>query len=307
MIYRSIRFLCVLLMAVLTSSAVHATAWVSETGDAGMSFLKISPSARISALGGSSSAYHNGSSSLWSNPALLALSRERNVQLTHLEWIAGIKQEFAAISVRNGLGSFGLGFQVIDSGLIDGRGNDTSSTGPYSITNTAISFSYANTVSSLFSFGVTAKKLYEKVSMDTSDGYAVDVGIVSDIPVEGLRFALTGRNYGKMGRLRNTRTRLPSDIIAGLHYRYSGFARSVNLVCDYVAPRYGDSGFRMGVEATPTDIFAVRMGYRTDSDIQGLSFGVGVTIDKFTSDISYSPMRAGFNDAIRFTLGITGF
>jgi len=307
MINRSIRVLCFLLAAVLTSSAVHATAWVSETGDAGMSFLKISPSARITALGGASSAYHTGSSSLWSNPALLALSGERTVQLTHLEWIAGIKQEFAAVSVRNGLGSFGLGFQVIDSGEIDGYNEDALETGPYSITNTAITFSYANTVRGLFSFGVTAKKLFEKVSMDTSDGYAVDLGIVADIPVEGLRFALAGRNYGKMGRLRNKRTRLPSDIIAGLHYRYSGFAHPVNLVCDYVEPRYGDSGFRMGVEATPTDIFVVRMGYRTDSDIQSVSFGVGVTIEKFTCDVSYSPMRAGFDDAIRFTLGITGF
>jgi hypothetical protein len=57
----------------------------------------------------------------------------------------------------------------------------------------------------------------------------------------------------------------------------------------------------------PLNSFFLRAGYRSDSDIQDVSFGIGFTVRAFTVDVSYTPMKEGFDNALRFTLGIAGF
>ena len=79
------------------------------------------------------------------------------------------------------------------------------------------------------------------------------------------------------------------------------------MLADIVIPRYGDSGVRLGVEVEPTDRLFLRVGYRSDSDIESVSFGLGFSIDRVTGDISYTPMDEGFDSALRLMLSLTGF
>jgi hypothetical protein len=94
-------------------------------------------------------------------------------------------------------------------------------------------------------------------------------------------------------------------------FLYSGIIPGANrkftLVGDYVAPKYGDQGIRIGVEVEPVDRFFVRLGYRNDSDLETMSYGLGLVIGIFSADLSYTPLKDISDDALRFTLSITGF
>jgi len=308
-VYRLTCFL--FLFSAAFSGNAFSAGEVSETGKTGMSFLKIVPTARIASLGGGTVAFDTGAGAIWSNPALMIRSRERRVGFTHIEWVEGITQQFAAFAAGSDVGSFGIGMQVFDSDDIELRGPNPSSEpeGTYSIKNAAFILGYALEVKKDVAVGISMKRLFEKVSMETAYGYAFDFGVSAGTVVDGLSVGVVARNYGRMGKLKNERTKLPSDVCVG--FMYDGdlpvTGKSAVLVGDYVMPRYGDSGVRLGVEIEPVERFFVRTGYRTDSDIEGVSFGVGLAVRMLSFDVSYTPMKEGFEDALRFTLCLTGF
>ncbi len=307
---RLFRIVCAVVLAgYLAPSPGFSQSNVSETGKAGMSFLTIAPSSRIASLGSSGSACMTGASSLWSNPALLAVVQERSAQFTHTEWIEGIKQEYAAFSTPFDYGMLGLGFNLFDSGDIDGRdlyGNDT---GMYSITNAAITLTCSGAITDKITLGLTWKKLFQKVSDETASGYAFDAGLVVKTPIRGLSVAAAGRNYGRMGKLKSSRTKLPSDVSIGCLYDSIApvFKRPWHLLGDLVFPRYGDTGVRLGTEIEAVKSFIVRIGYRSDSEFETFSFGIGYNWEMVAADIAYTPMRDMSDDALRFTLSLMGF
>ena len=302
-------FVSIVLIIIFSGNTAFSESNVSETGKTGLSFLNIAPSSRIGALGGVGCAFSNGASSIWSNPALIAAQDEKSAQFTHTEWIEGIKQEYAAFSSRIDYGSIGLAVQLFDSGDIDGRDDYGEDTGLYSITNAAISVSYASMPAEWIAWGLTYKKLFQKVSDETAGGYAFDGGVMVKTPVEGLSLAVAARNYGRMGKLKNERTELPANVcVGGL---YSGIApgieRSYSVLGDIIFPKYGDTGIRLGIEVEAVNYFNLRIGYRNDSDFEDFSFGAGFDWEMVSVDIAYTPMNHISDDAIRFTLCLAGF
>ncbi|MFC1528829.1 PorV/PorQ family protein [Candidatus Latescibacterota bacterium] len=296
-------------MTVLFCDTAYCVGEVGETGATGLSFLKISPTAQITSLGSGSTAYSTGSTAAWSNPALLVQNDERSTQVSHIEWIEGIRQEFAAFSTGSSIGHFGFGVNIFDSGDIDGRGLYGEDTGTYGIINAALSVSYAAQLKKGIALGATFKKIFQKMSSETANGYAIDFGITANTPLEGFSVACAARNYGSMSKLKNESTKLPSDVVFGCAYTgmLPGIDRTYYLVGDYVIPKYGDSGARLGLELEPVNRFKFRIGYRSDSDIEDMSYGIGFNHEMFYFDAAYTPMKEGFDNAIRFTLGLSGF
>ena len=302
-------FISILLIVIFSGDTAFSESNISETGKTGLSFLNIAPSSRIGSLGGAACAFSNGASSIWSNPALIAFQDEKSAQFTHTEWIEGIKQEYAAFSSRIDYGSIGLAVQLFDSGDIDGRGNYGEDTGIYSIKNVALSVSYALMPFEWLAWGLSYKKLYQKVSDENAGGYAFDCGVTVKTPVESVSVAAAARNYGRMGKLKNERTELPSNVCVGGIYSgiAPGIERSYSVLGDIIFPRYGDTGVRLGMEVEAVDYFSLRIGYRNDSDFEDFSFGAGFDWEMVSVDIAYTPMNHISDDALRFTLCLTGF
>jgi len=302
-------YLAVLALVITCPSAARPESQVSDSGKTGMSFLSIAPSSRTAALGGIAEALPSGASSMWSNPSLIVFMDERSVQFTHTEWIEGIKQEYVAFSTKFDYGSLGLSVHLFNSGDIDGRGEYGDDTGTWSITNGAVSAVYAARPFEWLSCGIAFKKLYQKISQDTAGGYGFDGGVTMATPLTGLSFAAGARNYGSMEKLRNERTKLPSNISLGCLYSADApeYGKGYALILDIVFPRYGTTGLRLGIEYEPVEKFFLRTGYRTDSDFEDMSFGAGYDWGKVSADVAYTPMNDISEDALRFTLSFTGF
>jgi hypothetical protein len=301
-----------LLVCALLFSGAHSAisqTMIRDSSEAGLPFLRIIPTAAGAGLGGAGIAFSAGSASMWMNPSLLASVHTRSAQYSHTEFMEGIRQEFASFSTGTGIGNIGASVQLYDSGDMDGYGSNAEPTGTFSIKYVALSLGYARELTDDISLGVAYKRLFEKVADENAGGYAVDAGITWKTPVEGLTAAAVARNYGRMGILKNDRTKLPSDMSAGVVY--NGFIPNVDrpftIAADYVAPRYGDAGVRLGAQVEPVDRLFVRAGYRSDSDYEDLSFGVGLDLGIFAADVSYTPMEEFSDNALRFTLSLTGF
>jgi hypothetical protein len=290
------------------SSVVYSQALLTDSQKTGMPFLRVVPTARIAGMGGAGVSLPSGASSSWLNPALLALVDERCFQFTHTELVAGIRQEYAAVSSNTGLGHLGASVQIYDSGDFDAYGNDASPAGTTSIKYASFSFSYAVWMGNFLALGVSYKRLLEKVAQDDAGGYAFDFGATCRTPIEGLFLSAALRNYGRMEVLKNVRTKLPTDGGFGFLYRSTllRYGQPFSAVCDYVAPRYGKKGARLGVEIDPVEHFHLRAGYRGDSDTEDVSFGVGLDAGIFTADVAYTPMQKLDGNAVRFGLSITG-
>lgn len=192
---------------------------------------------------------------------------------------------------------------------MEGHGDNTIFTGAFSIKYVALSLSFARLLTSNIAVGVTYKQLFEKVDQEDARGYAVDVGIAWKTSLRGLSVGAAARNFGRMSILQNERTKLPSDASVGLHYRgiLPSFGWNYVLASDYIAPLYGSKGVRLGMEVEPVDRFFLRAGYRSDSDFEDVSFGVGLNIGMFTADVSYTPMVELIDNSLRFTLSHSGF
>ena len=299
----------VFIALILSVQTASSDSYLSESGSAGMSFLSIAPSSAIASLGGGGTAHMTGASSLWSNPSLIALQELKTAEFTHTEWLEGINQEYAAFTTKADYGTIGLGAQLFDSGDIDGRDGSGGSTGNYGITNAALSISYAGMATDWIAVGATYKKLFQKVSDETAGGYAFDAGLTVVTPVEGLVIAAAGRNYGKMSKLKNTTTDLPSNASVGCMYSDTapGLEKNYTVLADVIFPRYGDTGVRLGLEIDTVEYLEIRIGYRNDSDFEDFIYGVGFDWDKVAADISYSALNNVSDDALRFTLSVTGF
>jgi hypothetical protein len=308
-VHRRIITVSLVLFSALSPLYVSAQSQVSESGETGMSSLLIPPSARIAALGGAGYAIDNGASSQWSNPALLTLTDKRKADFSHTEWIAGITQENASFATPFGNGAFGIAVHLLDSGDIEGRADNGSPTGNYSITTAGVSFSYATHATSWLSVGATYKKLYQKIAEETAGGDAFDLGITVETPFTGLRFGASGRNYGRMDKLREERSKLPETIGAG--FCYSGivpvYKRYFSAVADYIIPRFGDNGIRLGFNLNASEHLFLRLGYRNDSDFEDFCYGAGFILNRIMADLSYSPLSGISDEALRITLAITGF
>jgi hypothetical protein len=301
-----------LLAGALLFSGTHASVsqtMIRDSNEAGLPFLRIIPTSIYGGLGGAGIAFYTESGSLWMNPSLITASDTRSAQYSHTEFMEGIRQEFASFSTGTGIGNVGASVQLYDSGDMEGYGSNAEPTGTFSIKYVSLSLGYARKLTDDISLGVAYKKLFEKVADENADGYGVDMGITWRTPVKGLTAAAVARNYGRMGILKNDRTKLPSDVGVGIVYH--GFIpkgeRPFIFAADYITPRYGDSGIRLGAQVEPVDRFFVRAGYRSDSDYEDMSFGVGLDLGVFAVDVAYTPMEEFSDNALRFTLSLTGF
>ena len=292
----------------LGAGAVYSQQLYTESAETGLPFLRVTPSASTAALAGSGAALP-GPSAQWLNPSLLALRPERTAQFSHLLFVEGITQEFASVSGKTGIGHLGASVQLYDSGNIAGYGDNALPTGDYSIKYVSLALTYARLLTGDLAVGVTYKTLMEKIAEENASGYAVDAGIAWRTPLPGLSAGAAVRNLGRMGILHSGRTKLPADGSVGILYRgiVPNFGRGYALTADYVVPRYGSQGVRMGVEVEPVDKFFVRAGYRSDNDFEHFSAGVGLILGMFTTDVSYTPMTEFSDNALRFTLSLAGF
>ncbi len=175
---------------------------VAQSGETGLSFLKLGVGARSVGMGEAQAAIATDATAIYYNPGGLAEASKTSVLVMHKEWIQDVRTEFLGVNIPFEEFAIGIGINTTNTGDIQLRTQPGPSEGTFSSHDFAGSFSIARRIIPELSVGASFKFLYEKIFVDEASGVGFDVGALYKSPVEGLRFALVGSNFGSMGSLK---------------------------------------------------------------------------------------------------------
>ena len=284
----------------------------AQAGSSGLAFLKLGVAGRGVAMADAMAASTSGVSSLYYNPAGLleqsAAGPSTRFMFTHKEWIQDTRLEFlggtARLGENGGLGAYITSTSISD---IEIRTVPGQPEGTFSASNMAIGLSYAHRLTETIRAGITVKYLYEKMLVDNASGFAVDLGVQTDTPLENLVIGAAVQNLGGMSPLREQSTALPAmarlggaysmELSEGL-YSFLGAADGV-----YNFPE-NRASLNLGAEALFHHIAAVRVGYTFGSEARGISAGVGIMYGIFGLDYAYSPLSSDLGNAHTISIAV---
>ncbi|HTX18282.1 MAG TPA: PorV/PorQ family protein [Bacteroidota bacterium] len=284
---------------------------VSKTGTTAATFLEISVGAPAIGVGGAFVSLANDATALYWNPAGIATLPGTQAVLSHTDWIADTKFDFAGLAVP--LESFGtLGFSLTSLTMGDMPVTTVEmpdGTGEYfSASDVAAGISYARPLTDRFSIGFTAKFIQESIWHETADAFAVDAGTVfktdlfggmvigASLTNFGTPMTLTGSDTRQFLRIDATKQgsndQIPADIEMNswdLPLRFQ-IGVSTNLLnsdmyrwtvaVDAIHPNDNYESMNVGSEFALRDFLFLRAGYQSlflSQSEGGLSLGVGVT------------------------------
>lgn len=292
--------------------------YAQDTGS-GLDFLNIGPSARSLSISQATTATVTGPTSIYSNPALLALEPSSSAEVNYTLWISSVNNQFAAFNYRKNQTAYA--FAVFNSGSdgFEARETPGSSAGNFSVGYLSIAGAVARQMGPL-SFGVTALYLREEVFQFRANGFAFTGGVSAQLFNERVTAGLSINNLGDMESLDEQSTKLPSSINAGLHIDLIEFTTSgfndlpilVSFIADWKKPLEsetvlntfeGDSTddfISLAFSINAGDLLYLQSGYRFGPTERPLSFGLGLSIAPVRVNYALVPFSTGFGTVHSF-------
>jgi hypothetical protein len=282
-----------------------------KVGTAGLQFLKLGVDARAIGMGEAYTAVSDDISSVYWNPAGLALRMENQIFFSHTQYVANIMHEFVAASRITRYGTFAISASLLHMDQMDVY-EDWEPTGEtFTASDLAMGLSYANAFTDKFSFGFTLKYLRENLDEFAVNGFAFDLGSTYNTGWRNLTVGMAVRNFGPDLKYDVTEDDIdiPSDPLIDEYPEAESFkiplSFSLGLAVDiyrkenslllgsFQVDNYVDrvETYNLGFEYK-MGVFKIRAGQQFNYDAHGFSAGFGWTIPTtfaiFDIDYSYS-------------------
>lgn len=253
----------------------------------GADFLLMTTGARPDGMGQAFSAVADDINTLSFNPAGLANIRLPEIGYGHESFIADIGFDFLGAAIPMGSsGVLGLGYLGMGTAPFNSTSNPEATSA--SVQDTAFIGAWGKSFSNLH-LGVAAKYINEKVATLQGTGFAFDMGARYRF-LPQLTLAGSVLNMGP-GIKFSTIEPLPLVVDGGLAWTaLENPTHSLTLAMDtsYVATE-DTQRFSIGAEYWFKNMFAVRAGYLTNSQVEGFSAGAGVKFSFFQLDYAFEP------------------
>lgn len=278
--------LCLPLMASSASAQVLPSFGGDRAGTVGFQFLKIPADARSAALGQTVASNAMDASSLFWNPALAAQSDGMQIGFSHTAYHADVNVEYAAITYPLGRAGFTLGASV--QALNSGSMEETTEFQPFgtgrefTFTDLAAGLTVSQTLTDLFSYGITGKYVRESVAGISASTVVFDIGVFYRVGTTGAQMAVAIRNFGLDAAFEGELTRTtiggngimlendfesvtpPTTFLLGITYEVFQNSTSNSLMLSGQLSNPADNAetFNVGAEWTWSNMLIVRTGYR---------------------------------------------
>ena len=290
-------------------------------------FLTIGPDAYSLSTGEARTAVLNGASDIFTNPANLAMEKESSVGASYTLWISDTQLSHAAANILKGNQAFAIGVLTNTVSHFEARQVPGPSQGSFSMKNFAMAGAYARKIGPV-SVGASALYIYQSFYQVNAGGYAFSFGASANVLPDRLRLSATLLNTGKMGKLNDQASRLPTSFNAGIWSRliqfatpgYSEIPVSIAASADFTQPvnetnidavgagtsaykKQKDGFVTTGVNVTVGGLIDLRAGYRfLKSSARNISFGLGLQTDGIHMDFAYVPFSTGYGNA--YSMGL---
>jgi hypothetical protein len=299
---------CIAMLPLLSMTPHSGNA---QAGNSGLAFLKLGVSGRGLAMGDAMSAIVSGAAATYYNPAgVLASTGMSTAQLMfmHKKWIQDTQVEFLGSSILldddNAIG-FSLNSTTIAD--IEVRTRPGTPEGSFAARNLSLGATFAHALSGNLRVGVTGKFLYQKILIDESSGFGIDVGAQYKTSVENLSIGGAIANLGSMSGLRGGKTKLPALLRVGPAYSHQldGISSKLCVASDllYILPEHR-AYLNAGGELFFNEIIAARLGYQFGSEGRGFGGGLGVAYGIFLIDYAYTHLNADLGNTHTVSLAL---
>ncbi len=301
------RYTVPLAAALLIVTTAFASA--GEPGSSGFTFLRLGNGARAGGMGEAFTAVADDATSIYWNPAGMAAVEEVELNLTHNEWLMGIRFEQATVVNEMWGGAAGLSFTGLYYGSLDRYGDYPSLTpdGTFSPYDMALSFGYARDIIPNVALGAAFKIIYSKIDFESATGYAFDLGVTHRTKIEGLILAAAMLNLGPQTSFVEEKFYPPFQLRLGGAYeiRKEALHGGLILAADVVFPNDNDAKAHFGLEYAYQRLLMLRLGYKNGYDVQGATMGAGIVWNSLRFDYAYMPIDYDLGDAHRFSLTVS--
>ncbi len=275
----------------------------SRTGTAGMQFLKTGVDARSMSMAGAVAAMPKDASSMYWNPAGITQidsGTKYNLTINHCNYFAKTKLEQAAFVYKQKYGYWG--FQLVS--FRSPKMKETTEFQPdgtgrtFSFSDILIGVTYAQQLTSNFSFGMSGKYVNESFAGVSTNNVLFDLGLFYDVHLRDTRFAAVISNFGinvkpngevtalKLSGLSSTSDfsaySAPSLFrvaVSTLVFRKGDHVLMGSLQLNH--PGDNNETFALGFEYELKKILIARTGYEFGADEKGFpAIGMGIKLPK---------------------------
>lgn len=307
--------LCILLVLLWTTPAlaqIVPSFGGDRAGTSGFQFLKIPVDARSAALGQTVAANAFDASSLFWNPALAAQSSGLQVGFNHTAYFVDVSVQYASLLYtlnQTGI-TIGASLHTLNSGDMDvttefqpfGTGET------FEFTGVAAGLTVAQSLTDLFSYGLTAKYVRESVAGLETNTVVFDLGVFYRVGSTGAQMAVAIRNFGLDGTPEGDIQRTvigditsvleddfesmtpPTTFLMGFTYNVfqANDQHELLLSGQLNNPNDNAENWNAGVEYTWNETLILRTGYRFGvEEYTTPSFGVGLVIPYLGPDLRF--------------------
>ena len=266
------------------------SAWAASPGTTAAEILKIGVGARAIGMGEAYTAQADDVSSLYWNPAGLALMQERQASFMYDQMYKDLKFSNGSIGIPLENGAIGASLSYLNYGSIAGYDTTGLSIGDQSAYN-AVGTVGAAWLGNQWSAGVNVKGIQQKLADEKANGFAFDTGVnlIYPKPVLGGTIRLGGvvQNLGGSIKFLQQSDPLPTEWKVGLA-AVQMLNRKLNMSFDYGSPKGDDSKIGIGAEYWLNRFIALRTGYiNNHTEGNGMRAGLGLRIKGISFDYAY--------------------
>jgi len=272
---------------------ISTSLFAQSAGETGLSFLKIGFGARNIALGDIGVVSANDVTALNYNPALLSNYKTQQISLSHNKWMQDVRSELLGASFSMFNIPFAVGINTTQISNIEIRTRPGIAQSTFNANYFFVSLSTGFEIADNLSVGATVKYLSENLLTDQANGTGFDFGLYYKNVIPNLNFGASIRNLGSMNALRNQETQLPVDLRIGADYIYelSKLNSSLYFAGGFQKYKSSDSHLNFGTEFLYKHQFAFRIGYMSGYDSKSITTGIGLKLNHFNFDYSFTPQK----------------
>lgn len=276
----------------------------SNSQENGFNILMVGNSASMTGKGEAVSATSGDATILWYNPAAVQISKCSNFCFCHNSYLFDNIIENASLIVKKGNKSYGLGIVYLNYGKLDKTDGVGNIIGEYHPIDIVIASNYAMRISPYFSFGSNLKIVYNKIDTESSWGICTDFGLVYDSFIKGFNFALVIQNIGLFStKMKNVRTEFPLSYKIGTCQELNISKQSkLSISSDLIKYENEDIKLNLGFEYAFGEAIYTRLGYKVNYDEEDFSTGLGIKINHYKFDYSFTPFQSDLGNVHRLSI-----
>jgi len=316
-------------LLIVAAFVLPAQSAMKKLGQTGLKFLSIDMTARAAAMGSATLVAGGGAESVFINPAGIAeIPGTVDFFVGQTSWIADITYNSLGLVYKmENIGTFGLSVRYSDYGEIVGAQVAPTTvgyekTGDVDVGAYSIGLSYARYLSTKFIVGGQVKMIHQSLGesllndettvQNELTNVAFDFGTIFYPGWKSFRFGMSVRNFSEELKYQKESFQIPLSFTIGVAMDVldlMGEHKDPLLISvDAIHPRDYAERLHLGAEYVLMDMLALRVGYKTNYDVEGLTAGAGFQVDVtgFKLNIDYAYTDVEFFDTVnRFTVGFS--